>query len=537
MNTLMPPLNAFPGSLRDRTEAAFYQMPLSTRAELEMCLGLSENGLKKPWADLNKTRELITYGLGATLRNSKRAHLSESAALEVGSGHVGWNGEAALASLLEHLPLVEHAYRVAAGYAGKLGLHSFQWILGDSIQAAARMSHTEWIAICWSGQQETEHDLLIRMRKLDADLKRLGVSALDPSIPWHEAYPSLFVFVVGGAWQGEMVRRASHRTGMENRVDVYCAAEHRWVGEKQSLVPGRGWLLALPPVRDLGGWPFERRAQDSPFALPNGRAVYQVADILYQFGGTGATNLTRLAGGVHHKQVDAALDVLFNRRLARDVDLKLSRLVRSENRDVKGTKSRTRAITPGNAGHDQDVRYGLTPGGLNPIHLRDGYTITHSQGISRVLSWDDPMFDSQRTHEDTVLRVMAAFGAAKLQIAAGWRADDKFPGGGVNPDGMVDLGKSPYGPGWHYLEVERRAQHEGTLGTKLKNHISDDWRRHFPGPGGPPPLLFFCRNERVEKLVHRIAAGFPVLTITETRWRKHGPLDGWSQFGRTVCLG
>ena len=55
-----------------------------------------------------------------------------------------------LAGLLERLPLVEHSYRVAAGYAGKPGLHSFQWILGDAIQAAARISHTEWIAICWS---------------------------------------------------------------------------------------------------------------------------------------------------------------------------------------------------------------------------------------------------------------------------------------------------------------------------------------------------------------------------------------------------
>ena len=547
MNTSIPPLNAFPGSLRDRARAAFYQMPLSTRGESEMCLGLSENALKKHWADLNNSGELVTYGLGATLRNSKRAHLSEIPALTVGSGYVGWNGEAGLASLLERLPLVEHSYRVAARYS-KLGLHSFQWILGDGIQAAARISHTEWIAICWSGPQETESDLLIRMRKLDADLRRLGVSALDSSIPYHGAYPSLFVFVVSDAWQGELVRRASHRAGIENRVDVYCTAESRWVGERQPLGPGAGWLHALPPVRDMGGWPFEQRAQDSPFALPNGRSAYQVRDLLYQFGGAGATNLAKLGGGVNHKQVAAALDVLFDYGLAQDVDLKLPRGQRPTNRGGQGSKSSTRAARLGNTTLPQDIRYGLTTRALDSIRLRDGYTITHSQGISRAISWDERPYHRQRRHEDRVLEVMAAFGAAKLPIAAGWRADDKFPIGGIkpdgkiriggiNPDGMICLKQSPYGSGWHYLEVEWRAQHEGTLEKKFQSYLSEYRSRHFPGPGEPPPLLFFCPTKGVANLVHRIAVGFPVLTITEKCWRKHGPFGGWSQFGERVSLG
>ena len=65
MTTSLPPLNAFPGSLRDRAKAAFYQMPLSTRAESEMCLGLSENGLKMHWADLNKNRGVDHLRIGS----------------------------------------------------------------------------------------------------------------------------------------------------------------------------------------------------------------------------------------------------------------------------------------------------------------------------------------------------------------------------------------------------------------------------------------------------------------------------------------
>ena len=97
----------------------------------------------------------------------------------------------------------------------------------------------------------------------------------------------------------------------------------------------------------MGGWPFEKRAQDSPFALSNGRSVYQVSDLLHQFGGVGITNLAKLGGGMNQKQVDAALDVLFDHRRARDVDLKLSRLVRSKNRDVKDSKSSTRTVRLG----------------------------------------------------------------------------------------------------------------------------------------------------------------------------------------------
>ena len=149
---------------------------------------------------------------------------------------------------------------------------------------------------------------------------------------------------------------------------------------------------------------------------------------------------------------------------------------------------------------------------------------------------------------DRLLEVLAGFGAAKLPVAAGWRADDKFPIGGIepgdefriggiNPDGIIFLTESPYGPGCHYLEVERRAQHEGTLKNKFKSYLSDNRSSYSPGPGDPPPLLFFCPSERIEALVHQIAAGFPVLTITEKRWRQNTPFDGWSQFGTRVRLG
>ena len=414
-------------------------MPLSTRAEVEMCLGLSENALKNPWAELNSTGELITYPLGATLRNSRRAHLSETAALKVGSGNIGWNGEAGLATVLELLPLTEHAYRVAAGYAGRSGLQAFQWVMGGGIQAAARMSLTEWIAICWSGPQETESDLIKRMQGLGADLRMLGVSALDPSIPWHDAYPSLFVFVVADAWQGELVRRASYRAGIQHLVDVYCAANSSWLGQRIPLRSARGWLRGMPPVRDMGGWSSEKRAANSPFALPNGRTVYQIHSLLYQFAGAGATNLGRLGGSLNQKQVNDALDVLFAQGMAREVDMKLSRRLRSERRDVKGKRLATRTVVRRNAAHDHDFRYGLTNRGLEPIRLRDGYNRSHSLGNSRAISWDEPRYERQREHEDRVLRMMAAFGAERLDIGSGWRAEDIIPQGAIKPDGMVLL--------------------------------------------------------------------------------------------------
>ena len=54
----MPPLNAFPGTRIEQVKAAAFQMPLSTRAEKEKCLGLSEGALKAHWAELKRAQDI-----------------------------------------------------------------------------------------------------------------------------------------------------------------------------------------------------------------------------------------------------------------------------------------------------------------------------------------------------------------------------------------------------------------------------------------------------------------------------------------------
>ena len=451
----------------------------------------------------------------------------------VGSGSAGWSTDPALAALLEQLPLVEHAYRVAGSFSEPSGLHAFQWILGNAIGAAARISLHRWIAICWSGPQESEHDLGKKLVKLHADLRRYGVSDIDPTRPYEGAYPSLVVFVVLDAWQGELVRRAAYRAGMQDVVEVYLASDPWSAEQRRPLGAARGWLHAMPPLRDMGNWPSEKRIAGSLAARPNGRTLFRIRDVLYQFGGVGFTNLGKLAGGANRTQIAETLDVLAKMRMARSVDLKQ---VRSKSDRENSLKSGGLVVRQNSATVVQDIRYGITNPAAAEIGLRDGLGFSHSLEQSRALSWDLPGYENQRRHEDTVLRALAGFGNEKLEIAAGPRCDDNFPGGGINPDGLIYVNESPVGKGWHYLEVERRARSARGLENKFKSYLSPNRLRYFPGHQSAPPVLFMCGNERLEALVHQIAKGFPVLTITNGRWRKYGPLGGWQLFGEQVRL-
>lgn len=533
MTVYMPPLNAFPCSRLDQAKAAIFEMPLSTRAEVEKCLGLSEGALKGHWAELKRAREIETYGLGYTLRNSQRARLLPGPAMVVGSGSAGWSTDPAVTALFEHLPLVEHAYRVARSFSEPSGLFAFQWILGDAICAAARISSTKWIAICWSGPQESEHDLGKKLVSLHADLRRYGVSAMDPTIPYEDAFPSLVVFVVLDAWQGELVRRAAYRAGMQDLVEVYLASDPWSADERRPVGAARGWLHAMPPLRDMGNWPLEKRIASSLAARPNGRTLFRIRDLLYQFGGVGFTNLGKLSGDANRTQIDAALDVLAKMKMARSVDLKRAQ---SESDRKKALKSGGLVVRQDGSAAVRDIRYGITNPAVREIALRDGHNFSRGLKTSRALSWDLPEYANQRTHEDTLLRAMAGFGNAKLEIAAGPRCDDNFLHGGINPDGLIYINGSPFGEGWHYLEIERRARSERGLENKFKSYLSPNRLRYFPGPQSPPPVLFMCRNERLEALAHQIAKGFPVLTITNGRWRRYGPLGGWQLFGEQVRL-
>ena len=175
-------------------------------------------------------------------------------------------------------------------------------------------------------------------------------------------------------------------------------------------------------------------------------------------------------------------------------------------------------------------RYGLMNRGAHTLRLRDGVSYNHALGRSRALNWDK--FDSHRQHEDGVLDVMSGFGREKLSVAAGWRCEEVFGDHKIVPDGMVKLGFGPFGPGWYYVEYERRARVQRRIEGKMEAYLSRD---RVEGP----PVLFVCVNERVENIVHEVCRGTRVLTTHPKRLLKGGPVGSgvWSLFGEPVVLG
>ena len=64
-------------------------------------------------------------------------------------------------------------------------------------------------------------------------------------------------------------------------------------------------------------------------------------------------------------------------------------------------------------------------------------------------------------HEAGLLGLLAPFMEAGCPTAAGWRYWEPMgEHGGIAPDALVYLTTGPYGPGWYYVEYERRASNE-----------------------------------------------------------------------------
>ena len=108
---------------------------------------------------------------------------------------------------------------------------------------------------------------------------------------------------------------------------------------------------------------------------------------------------------------------------------------------------------------------GLARRGVDCISRGD--RVHYSQCADRIdsLSWVNK--SSLRAHEDGVMSFIGHFLLARgLPVAAGWRSWEHLGGsGGISPDGLVFLTRSPFGPTWAYFEYERSARGEARVGV------------------------------------------------------------------------
>ncbi len=515
-------LSATNMTISERIMAGVYQMPLISITDLAGCLRLSTRTIRTHTNDPATREKIEGRTLAATHRPTERRYLTEDAARAMGQGYAGWNSRWGLSTLLKHLPMVEHFYKVAAQCSGDHGVYGFQWIFGDAIDAAARLTPETWIALIWSGYWETEDALYEKMLSIDADLRRMGVSATDPAVPDPAAIPTAIVFVTCDLWQAQLVRRAAYRAGMTGWVNTYCASTGDWPHGPMLPRKSRGWIYWPLTDRDLGSWSWERRLDDSLASRPDGLTLHKTRDALTQWSGNRTTVLARLAGGERLDRLNEALAALIPRRMAERVELE------------RPASSQPEEPTDPTA--KPDVRYGAGSIGVSQIAERDRVSPAMSARRSRALTWNDEKYRAQRRHEDLVHRVMAAFGRAKCPVAAGYRCSERFPGGGVYPDGLVYFNNGPFGPRWYYIEVELSAVFPKRASRKISGYASTDRRLFFPGDDEPPPVLWMVRNERMEKIYHQAADGLSMLTTPMNRWNFRAPFEGWSYFGDMVAL-
>ena len=475
---------------------ALADLPLATARDLADLTGLS---LSAVHGRLSRSREeglADSVNLGWSAPLSARWFLTGRGLSLLDRPGSTWHEEPARCRLLERLPSVEWFYPAAAGVRDLGAFEGFRWFDNVSLDAMARYEGG-WIALFWSGLFQSEERIASRLSRLGQDLRDMAVSSESP-------WPGLLLFVVNDHWQRELVHRAARRSYLEDRVAVLCARDGSRSGAG-NCGPSRGWVHQPVPLRGTGGWGWERRLRESLWTRRRSGAAGRVLEVVSQWPGM-TLDMARQSLGEAPEGRSARRSCL---------DLVERGLI-------------------GRVSDRRKHRYMTTTRGVDCIARRDRVHYSHCKDRVDSLSWVNR--PALRAHEDGVMSFIGRFLEAGLPAAAGWRSWEHLGGsGGISPDGLVFLERSPFGPTWAYFEYERSARGEGRIRRKLSGYGSG--RR-----GDAWPALMVCWNEAVEQVFREVGAELrvPMLTTTIGRLAEHGPLDNggcWSRYGRPAVIG
>ena len=472
--------------------------PLATIRDLSGLLRSSPSFVYGKVSELKDAGLVDSVPLGSTLPLSMRYFVT-GYCLEL-LGRVGntWSEEFARCRLLDRLASLEWFYTAAASVRDLGRFESFHWFDGLSFDAVVRYEHG-WIALFWSGTLQSESMLYGRFNRLGQDLNDMSVL---PETPW----PGRLLFVVVDPWQRELVYRAARRCYMDRDVSVWSISDDSRSGSF-AVQRSRGWVYQPVYVRDPGGWSWDARLKKSIWSMKRGSTVGRVLEYVAQWPGCDLDLLRAcMREGASGRSAHRSLQVLRDKKYA------LVTVVRDRHR----------------------LRYRMTNRGRNLLTLRDrvGFSETQRQGES--LSWvGSPRL---REHEEGVMSFLSFLIASDRPVAAGWRSWEHLGGsGGISPDGLVYLERSPFGPTWAYFEYERSARGEVRIRRKMRGYASgrrsNDW-----------PVLVVCWDERAESIFDEVGASLevPMLTTTIGRLSAHGPLNNlhcWLSRGQPAVIG
>ena len=469
-------------------------LPLASVVDYSAVVGKTPSFFYPRLWEMEDAGLLRRVSLGATKPKAARWFLTQEGMNRLGPLSPHWHEEWALCRLLERLPMVEWFYQAAAGLPGLGELESFGWFNDVAWDAAARYREG-WAAFFWSGMMQRESRVRETFTKLGIDLVRHSVLGGAP-------YPGYLCFVVGDAWQREIVFRVARQFGCTAVLRVWCVSDGTVAGARE---PGRstGWVHQLPVVKDMGGWGWEKRVADCYWSGPAA------------FGGT------RLLDSIAEWP---AMTSRFGKELFQESGSSrwVQRLFKSLHQ--------AGLITREEMAHGS-YRYSVCKKGFNFLALRD--RVSNSRWPAGVRP--SPVGHRLQAHEGGVMNLMGQFAADGIPGAAGWRCWEHMGGsGGIAPDGLVYVEQSPYGPGWHYLEYERSARGWNRVERKLRGYASslrmNDW-----------PVLMVVWDRDAELVFQQVGAeaGVPMLTSTVERvgrCRVVGDSSCWSMYGKSVSV-
>ena len=478
-----------------RTLRELEQAPLGSVAELSGMYGRSVSVVHRGLTELGDSGFVLRMELGGCRSRRSRFCVSPDCMRLVGPGFGLWHDEWALARVLERLPVAEGIYEAVGAVPGLGPLRVFQWF-GRAAWDAAALFERGWAMFVWAGLWHDERRLRMLMGRLGEDMVRLSVFG-------DSAWPAVLCFVVHDAWERELVFRAARREGLVANVGVYCLGDRRWAGE-----PGtgsRGWVSEYVYAREvvLGMW--DRRVAESVWNGIGGEVGWRGMLAIAEWDRISWRGLRAVIG---------------------------------ESRDGRRTHLLLRNLMSG--------------GYVERVWERDKYRYSATEKMHRLMGGLDRMrrtsmpagygrmLDAEGQgiagHEDWVLDVMGGFMSEGKPTASGWRSWEHLGGGGgIAPDGIVMLDESPFGPGWHYVECERRAQGRVRIGRKLRGYVAegrqDDW-----------PVLVVVPGEGTERTWWEVGGemGARFLTATPQRMRAAGGVFGrgvWKMAGEDVTLG
>ena len=443
-------------------------------------LGLQDRGLVE------------AISLGMTQRRVSRWILTGNGRDFLGEARTAFHEDWALCRFLELLPAVEWAYQSVFSLQERLGpLVQFRWFQGASWDAVVRYDDG-WALIFWSGFFQRESYV---RRKLVALGEQLQQHAFTGEYPW----PSLMLFLVSDQWQSELVLRAARSCGLADEVRVLCIADGTESGGDGAQ--GRGVVQQLVRSRNVGGWPWPRRLKSSLWSGGEVQMYYRVLNWVGEWPGLTVSACNAFLGVPRESRHSARfLRALYERGF----------LLRLWDRG--------------------QYRYSLSKRAVYLLSARDR---VHVNSIAVPSEFDTP---SLGEHERGLIDIAAGFRAAGVTVASGWRSWEQISGNtGIRPDAMLWLENSPFGPGWHYLEYERRAQGFVRVKRKLRGYLSPQRQDRWP-------VLYVTRDERAEGVFQEVGreAGLPMLTSNMVRLADRevvGDSGCWSHYGAFVSLG